>query len=130
MSATNFKDLEAHIGHNIVCVGYGKDGKKPYQNVAVECEDCNEVLLDYDRDQEVEPLEAIMIEFIGESNSWEWYSIVRGITEQEAIKNYLTEMGLEEEDEIKEEFDKRLSRDGSVFYAKDHDVRAYKITIN
>lgn len=46
MTATNYKDLSRHIGHKIVCVGYGK---KPYQNVAIECEDCFEVLLDYDR---------------------------------------------------------------------------------
>ena len=52
MGAINFDDLRRHIGHKIVCVGYGIDSteNKPYEmvNVAVECEDCNEVLLDYD----------------------------------------------------------------------------------
>ena len=46
MSANSFKELKRHIGHKIVCVTYGK----PAQNVAVECETCNEVLLDFDRE--------------------------------------------------------------------------------
>ena len=45
MSAYDFNELKAHIGHKIVCVSYGD----PPANVAVECEDCNTVLLDYDR---------------------------------------------------------------------------------
>ncbi len=45
MTRTNFKELKNHIGHNIVCVSYGN----PIQNVAIECENCNEVLLDYDK---------------------------------------------------------------------------------
>ncbi len=51
MSATNFEQLKAHIGHKIVCVGYRKESKEenPIENVAVECEDCMEVLLDFDR---------------------------------------------------------------------------------
>lgn len=48
MSATDYKDLKRHIGHKIVCVGYGE--KKNPVNVAVECETCYEVLLDYDRE--------------------------------------------------------------------------------
>jgi hypothetical protein len=50
MSATNFRLLSQHVGHEIVCVHYGKHGKPPWKNVAVECETCNEVLLDYDKD--------------------------------------------------------------------------------
>ena len=45
MSVSNFEELKHHIGHNIVCVGYGHPADPA--NVAVECEDCNEVLLDY-----------------------------------------------------------------------------------
>ena len=48
MSAFDYNTLKEHIGHKIVCVGYGPPGKEP-ANVAVECEDCCEVLLDYDR---------------------------------------------------------------------------------
>ena len=46
MSATNYNDLKRHIGHNIVCISYGEEA----ENVAIECEDCNEVLLDYDKE--------------------------------------------------------------------------------
>ena len=48
MSAVDFNDLRRHIGHRIVCVGYGKKGEE-LQNVSVECETCNEVLLSYDK---------------------------------------------------------------------------------
>ena len=46
MSVSNFEELKSHIGHRVVCVGYGKKGQ--YVNVALECEDCNEVLVDFD----------------------------------------------------------------------------------
>lgn len=45
MSAYDYKSLACHIGHNIECASYA-DG----ENVAVECMDCNVVLLDYNRD--------------------------------------------------------------------------------
>lgn len=38
-----------HVGHNVVVVAYGQD--EPI-NVAVECEDCNVVLLDFDKPEE------------------------------------------------------------------------------
>ena len=40
-----FGQLIWHIGHKIVCVPYG-DAKDPV-NVALECEDCGVVLLDF-----------------------------------------------------------------------------------
>ncbi len=46
MGISNYKELKEHIGHEIVCVGYGKDIK----NVAIECETCNEVLIDFDKE--------------------------------------------------------------------------------
>ena len=46
MSAFNYDELKRHVGHTITCVTYGEG-----QNVAIECEDCNEVLLDYDKDE-------------------------------------------------------------------------------
>jgi len=50
MSAIDFNDLKRHIGHKIVCTYYSKTHKlKDAVNVAVECETCNEVLLDFDR---------------------------------------------------------------------------------
>lgn len=47
MSVHNYTTLREHLGHHVVVVEYG-DGI----NVAIECEDCNEVLLDYDYDGE------------------------------------------------------------------------------
>lgn len=57
MGANNFDDLKRHIGHKIVCVCYGNpphkiDDSSPIcENVSVECETCNEVLLDYDKQE-------------------------------------------------------------------------------
>lgn len=54
MSIQNGKELTTHIGHNIVCVGYAQHDKDTqarigkWVNVAIECETCNEVLIDYD----------------------------------------------------------------------------------
>lgn len=47
MAAHSYSDLKQHIGHRIVCVGYGP--KKDPVNVAVECETCSEVLMDFER---------------------------------------------------------------------------------
>lgn len=55
MSVGNFKELKSHIGHKIVCVGYGLQdlmiGERldEFDNVAIECETCKEVLLSFDR---------------------------------------------------------------------------------
>ena len=46
MSVSTYEELRAHVGHKIVCVRYGRDREEPY-NVALECEDCHEVLLDF-----------------------------------------------------------------------------------
>ena len=52
MAAHRFEDLIEHVGHQIVCVTYGKHGAWEYQviNVAIECETCNMVLMDFDND--------------------------------------------------------------------------------
>lgn len=49
MGAWNYQELKRHIGHRIVCVAYG-DYLNPI-NVAVECETCCEVLMDYDKEE-------------------------------------------------------------------------------
>ena len=49
MSAQNFNDLIEHYGHEVVVARY-TDEKGDAQAVAVECNDCHEVLLDYDRE--------------------------------------------------------------------------------
>ena len=41
-----YTDLRRHIGHSVVCVCYGRDGADPH-NVALECEDCGEVLVSF-----------------------------------------------------------------------------------
>ncbi len=51
MGAHNYEELKRHIGHDIVCTYYGPDAEDPV-NVAIECEECNEVLLDYDREED------------------------------------------------------------------------------
>jgi len=48
MMVHSFTDLLPHIGHKIVVVGYSKDFM--YNNVAIECEDCFQVLLDFDKE--------------------------------------------------------------------------------
>lgn len=45
MSVNNFEELKEHLGHKIVCVSYGS----PIVNVSIECEDCFEVLLSFDK---------------------------------------------------------------------------------
>ncbi|MBP1308992.1 hypothetical protein JOD82_002012 [Paenibacillus sp. 1182] len=46
MSANNYKELIHHVGHEIACVTYGEN-----DNVAIECETCNCVLIDYDKEE-------------------------------------------------------------------------------
>ena len=56
MAAHNFDDLIRHVGHNVSVVTYGDtfvgdkgEGRMSrVWNVAVECEDCHEVLIDFD----------------------------------------------------------------------------------
>jgi hypothetical protein len=48
MSVGNFEELKAHIGHKIVCVHYHNPALSTCENVAIECETCNEVLMDFD----------------------------------------------------------------------------------
>jgi len=43
MGCSNYEELKKHLGHDIVCVKYGE------QNVSIECENCKEVLLDFDK---------------------------------------------------------------------------------
>jgi len=42
-----FSELKRHIGHRVVVVGYGRPHEAPI-NVAIECESCGEVILDFD----------------------------------------------------------------------------------
>ena len=48
MAVSRFSELVEHIGHEIVCVGYGPLAQPPVTSVAVECETCGSVLFDYE----------------------------------------------------------------------------------
>ena len=50
MSINSYNGLLAHRGHKIVVASYGPY-KNP-ENVAIECETCNEVLLDFNKPSE------------------------------------------------------------------------------
>lgn len=57
-STHNYNSLKQHLGHEIVCVGYAlKDNKgkrqSDWQNIAIECETCSEVLYDQDNPAKV-----------------------------------------------------------------------------
>lgn len=46
-TVNDYTSLREHVGHKVTCVCYGRAGEDPY-NVAIECEDCGVVLIDYD----------------------------------------------------------------------------------
>lgn len=48
MSVSSFEELMLHIGHKIVVATYGTE--EEVVNVAIECEDCNMVLLEFDKE--------------------------------------------------------------------------------
>jgi hypothetical protein len=51
VSARNFDELYRHYGHQVVLANYtDKEGK--VLNVSVECEECYEVLMGYDKEGE------------------------------------------------------------------------------
>lgn len=53
-----FNKLQEHIGHSIEVVGYAMgalgfhptDEKRGWENISIECLDCNEVLIDFDNE--------------------------------------------------------------------------------
>ena len=53
MGAHNYEQLKEHIGHEIVCVCYGKNNHP--ENVAIECNTCQVVILDFNRVSEEDP---------------------------------------------------------------------------
>ena len=64
-----YYDLKEHIGHKIVIVGYGAAYDQPEHpvNIAIECEDCGEVLVDFNHpDCDILPQDFIEPEERGE----------------------------------------------------------------
>jgi hypothetical protein len=57
MGVSNFQDIMNHVGHSISVVTYGRDKYGEVDdfsvdilNAAIECLDCNEVLVDFDKE--------------------------------------------------------------------------------
>lgn len=48
MSADSFDELSRHTGHAVSVVEYVEQNGNAL-NVAIECQNCNEVLMDYDK---------------------------------------------------------------------------------
>jgi len=46
MSASNFEELSWHVGHDVEVVKYERKGH--VYNIAIECNDCGTVLMDFD----------------------------------------------------------------------------------
>ena len=53
MAVSNFSELVAHKGHDVSVVTHGlvEYGDYSTWNVAIECSDCDMILLDYDHDE-------------------------------------------------------------------------------
>ena len=49
-----FSRLKDHMGHKIVCVPYSKVGEDDPWSMNIECEDCCEVLVSVEREEEEE----------------------------------------------------------------------------
>lgn len=47
MSVFDFESLKKHSGHRLECNEYGTNDLTV--NVTIECIDCNEILIDYDK---------------------------------------------------------------------------------
>ena len=55
MGAVDFDDLIRHDGHDIKLTYFGLEGKRENAvNVAIVCDTCEEVLFDYDKEEEFE----------------------------------------------------------------------------
>lgn len=52
-----YNDLKGHIGHKIVCQPYG-DPRDPV-NIAIECETCNCILIDFNQPQKAPSIKTI-----------------------------------------------------------------------
>lgn len=42
-----FDALAGHLDHKVYFVGYGKNARPPWENLALECEDCDCVIADW-----------------------------------------------------------------------------------
>lgn len=92
MGVHSFEDLIHHVGHKISCVVYGNINSEKgnagsaqmynIANVAVECEDCNMVLMDFDRvpENKGEDIEHTVMTHLVECNRKEllsWLELIQ-----------------------------------------------------
>lgn len=63
MSASNYAELLAHKGHKLEVVTYGIEND--LANVAIECLTCNEVLIDFEAEEEEEKAFSLITESDG-----------------------------------------------------------------
>lgn len=57
MSAHNYNELIRHVNHRLECIVYGnEDNEDNEDNVVIECIDCCEVLLDFNKPAEKKTL--------------------------------------------------------------------------
>jgi len=47
LQKSEFDQLSTHIGHQLELVGYGKHGKPPWVDLAIECHDCDAVIANW-----------------------------------------------------------------------------------
>ena len=73
---------------------------------------------------------AVMVEFIDDTNNWNWFDVRVNTTPEKAIIDYLENHGLIEENE-KVTFTTEMTEDGyEAVYADKDDVRAFIINLN
>lgn len=69
-------------------------------------------------------IKVVLVEHIGESNNWEWYSLARNITPEEALKEYCEDI-METETGVV-----TLNKKDGYYYSENNDdVRATIVTI-
>lgn len=57
MSASEFKELCWHVGHDVEVVSYGRNGT--VHNVSVECSDCGMVLMSFENPATLTPFDPV-----------------------------------------------------------------------
>lgn len=136
MSASNFKELKEHEGHNVVVVSYGDD-----HNIAIECEDCCEVLLDFDNTDE--PEEVIPEEYgplltlrdeLKYNHDIRWIDLETLIERDIESRNYLKDIVLKVND-ITEKIQNRIvltqmtTNIGVLKVEMDHEAKVIKLNL-
>lgn len=84
--------------------------------------------------KKLKPMKVVMLEHIAESGNYEWYSITRGETPEQAIRNYMAEnhcmilQGSIDDKGIDETYRILKDNEGHL-YDTEENCRAYYITI-